>query len=252
MTEWFQTGQEAVDQANKKIDFTPQTRRFYMKPGADATIVFLDGDNSDDEPIGNYKEHQFESTTGRWPNFASCTGAAGGCVFCKAGVRAYDAWPLTIIQIKPTWTDRDGNEHKNQRKLLIAKKESMQRLLRQIEKREGLAGTVWSIYRSNQRAYTIGDDWEFDKKIGGDEEMTGKERRRAIAKKLEIDIDKCERIDYREELKPMTAEELEAAGADVEGTKRRQESYRSAKSGGGSGGRSDGGDKGDGGVEVKY
>lgn len=249
MAEWFQTGQEAVDQANKKVDFAPQTRRFYMKPGADATIVFLDGDNSEDEPIGNYKEHQFESTTGRWPNFASCTGAAGGCVFCKAGVRAYDAFPFTIIQIKPVWTDRDGNEHKNQRKLLIAKKESMQRLLRQIEKREGLAGTVWNVYRSNQRAYTIGDDWEFVEKVG-DEDDTAKQRRRAVAKKLELDKDKCDRIDYREELKPKTADELEEAGADVEGTKRRQESYRANKGGGGK--DSGGGGKGGGSVEVNY
>jgi hypothetical protein len=250
MSDWFQTGKEAVDQANKKIDFTPQTRRFYMKPGADATIIFLDGDNSEDEPIGNYKEHQFESTSGRWPNFQSCTGAAGGCVFCKAGVRAYDAWPFSIIQIKPTWTDRDGNEHKNQRKLLIAKKESMQRLLRQIEKREGLAGSVWNIYRSNQRAYTIGDDWEFVEKIG-DDDMTPKERRRAIAKKFELDVEQCDKIDYRKELKPKSESELEEAGADVEGTKRRQESYRANKGGdsrGGSGGESKGG----GSVEVPY
>jgi hypothetical protein len=251
MSDWFQTGQEAVDQANKKIEFAPQTRRFYMKPGADATIVFLDGDNSEDEPIGNYKEHQFESTTGNWPNFASCTGAAGGCVFCKAGVRAYDAFPFTIIQMKPTWTDRDGNEHKNQRKLFIAKKESMQRLLRQIEKREGLAGTVWNIYRSNQRAYTVGDDWEFVEKIG-DEDDTAKQRRRAVAKKLELDKDKCERIDYRKELKPKTAEELEEVGADVEGTKRRQDSYRSGAKGGGGGGRSGGDKKSGGNVEVDY
>lgn len=251
MSDWFQTGKEAVDQANKKIDFTPQTRRFYMKPGEDATIIFLDGDNTEDEPIGNYKEHQFESTSGRWPNFQSCTGAAGGCVFCKAGVRAYDAWPLTIIQVKPTWTDRDGNEHKNQRKLLIAKKESMQRFLRQIEKREGLAGSVWNIYRSNQRAYTIGDDWEFVEKLGEDGD-TPKQRRRAVAKKLELDIDACEKIDYREELKPKTPEQLEESGADVEGTKRRQESYRANKGGGSRNDSGGGKSSASGGVEVSY
>ncbi len=239
MSNWFDTGRSAVDKALEKggSGSGPSTFRFYMKPGTEAVVAFCDGDNTEDEPIGHYKEHQFSVRDSKVPGFASCTGP--GCPLCKAGLKPYDAWPFTIIQIKPTWKDKEGNEHGNQRKLMVAKKEIMQRLLRMIEQREGLAGTVWTVYRSGPRAYTIGDDWQFHANQPSDKSRKG------LAAHLDIDPETVEPIDYREHLAPKSLDELEAAGADIQGTLRRNEEWASKDKDRGDddrgGGRSSGG-----------
>lgn len=225
---WFETGKGAVDRANAK----PQRKlsfRFYMKQGSEAEIVFLDGDNTDLEPIGSYKEHAYVTKDGKWPNFATCSGRA--CPICREGLRAYDAWPFTIIQTKPTWKDRNGVEHTNEIKLLVAKKEAMQKILRHISLRKGLVGTQWNVFRSGQKAYTIGDDWQFGRKIGGDGNITPVERRLLVAKEFNLKPEIVVSINFREDLKPKTYEELMAEGIDFEGTRRREASYGGKSSG---------------------
>ena len=250
---WYETGQQAVDNANKKGGGGGGgSWRFYIKPGQEAKIAFLDGDNSEEEPVLNYREHQYDQSGVNAPMYATCVGAAQGCMFCKAGLRAYEAWPFTILVIEPVYKDRDGNEHPFQRKLMVAKKEIMQRILRFMQQREGLTGTVWTLYRSTKKAYTIGDDWQFQEKIGKSE-ASPEERRKAMAAKFEIEEDKCERIDYVDELKPKSEDELLAEGADIEATKARAEQWTGGGGGGGGsrGGSSGGGGGRDAGVDYK-
>lgn len=253
MSDWFDTGKSAVDRANQKGSTkNTSTQRFYLKSGSEATIMFVDGDNTEEEPIGNFKEHNFDSNTGFWPNFCTCVGAAR-CPVCKEGIRPYDAWPLTIVQIRPSWTGRDGVEHKFERKLLVAKKEAMQRILRHLAQRRGLVGTIWNIYRTTDRAYTIGDDWQFITKIGGDGQLAPAQRRvemgnpfdiavvgsdgREISIHVEVPIENLQPFDYRDLLKPKTYEDLVEAGIDFEGTKRRAAQWANKDGGRGRGGQ---------------
>jgi hypothetical protein len=273
MSDWFDTGKSAVDRANQKSTGSKISLRFYLKPNSEATALFVDGDNTPEEPIGNFKEHAFETTDGKWPNFCTCVGPAK-CPVCKEGLRPYDAWPLTIVQLRPSWTGRDGKEHKFERKLLIAKKEAMQKILRFAAQRKGLVGTVWNIFRTGDRAYTIGDDWQFVSKVGGEGILTPAQRRVEMAKPFDISVigsdgkqidiraeiptENVQPLNYRELLKPRTYEELMQDGIDFEGTKRRAASWgdKDGKGGGGRGGQRGGGGPGGGGKgsedEVPY
>jgi hypothetical protein len=230
---WFNTGKEATDRASAKPQFGV-SHRYYLKVGGEGEIVFIDGDNTVEEPIGSYREHAFVTKDGKWPNFASCPGK--GCQVCREGLKPYDAWPFTIIQLKPTWTDRAGKEHTNEIKLLVAKKEAMQKILRHIGLRKGLIGTQWNVFRSGQKSYTIGDDWQFQRKIGGDGVVLPLERRILIAKEFSLKPEDVKQINYREALKPKTIEELMAEGIDFEGTKRREASFFGGGQGGGQAG----------------
>lgn len=269
MNDWFDTGKSAVDRANQKSPSrTPSHQRFYLKSGNEATIMFVDGDNTEEEPIGNYKEHNYDVTSGFWPNFCTCVGAAK-CSVCKGGLRPYDAWPLTIVQLRPDWTGKDGVKHEFERKLLVAKKEAMQRILRHLGQRKGLVGTIWNIYRTTDRAYTIGDDWQFVRKIGGDDQLAPAQRRVEMGKPFDVSVigadgneieihaeiptENVQPFDYREMLKPKTQEELLNEGFDAEGTKQRAAQW--AKKDGGRGRRGGGGAPQGGGSasdEVKY
>lgn len=250
---WYDTGKEATDRATAKPKFGV-SRRFYLKIGGEGEILFIDGDNTTEEPIGSYREHAYVTKDGKWPNFATCS--VRNCPICREGLKPYDAWPFTIIQVKPTWTDRQGKEHANEVKLLVAKKEAMQKILRHIGLRKGLVGTYWNVFRSGQKSYTIGDDWQFQKKIGGDGPMLPAERRILIAKEFNLKPEDVKPFNYREVLKPHTIDELMAEGIDFEGTKRREASFFGGP-GGGKGG-SQGGQNGGGqpaqggGEEVPY
>lgn len=251
MSDWYNTGkaaEAAVTASGGGGDYS--SFRFFLKPTNSAVIAFCDGDNSEAEPIGHYREHSFNRRDTRAPGFATCSQGTGrDCPLCEAGLRPYDAWPFTIIQIKPTWTDKEGKEHGNQKKLMVVKKEMMQRVLRFIEKREGLAGTVWEVHRSGKKSYTVGDSWDFERKVEGGRE--------GLAKHLEVDAERVAPLNYRDLLKPKTLEELEAMGADIEATRKREAEWAardrdSDRDGGDGGGREDSGSRESRSAGVRY
>lgn len=224
MSSWFNTGKAAEDAVHSSSaggagDYS--SFRFYLKPNNSAVIAFCDGDNTEAQPVINYREHSFKRSGTNVPGFATCSRGTGvDCPFCKAGLAPYDAWPFTIIQIKPTWTDRDGKEHGNQKKLMVVKKEMMKRVLRFIEKREGLAGTVWEVHRSGKLSYTVGDSWDFERKIEGGHEGLAKHLTEAT--EFPVTAEDAEPLDYETLLAPKTLDELQAMGADIESTLRQQ------------------------------
>jgi hypothetical protein len=251
---WFNTGQEAIAKVTAKSGGS-WSDRFFVKSAGEAVIAFVDGENpaddADPDRVGHFKEHMYTKLDGSWSNYASCTGPAT-CLLCKSGLKPYDAWPFTVIQIRPTWKGKDGVEHSNDKKLMIVKKEAMQKVLRYIASKRGLTGTVWSVYRSGDKAYTIGDDWQFLKKIGADG-MTPAQRRIEMAKPFQIEVPQKDgtvanitvtipsanlvKHDYETALKPKTEAEWAADGVDVAATKSKADSYgKDGAKGGSSGG----------------
>ena len=228
MNDWFNTGQSAVDRAYQKKSFFND--RFFLKDGHEAVIAFVDGDNTPDEPIGNFREHQYTTLDGQFSNFQSCVGASA-CELCQKQLNPYDAWPFTVVQLRTSSVTKDGKEIGMARKLLISKKEAVQKILRYVGQKQGLVGTVWAVYRTSKTGYTIGDDWQFLHKIGTDG-MAPAVRREEMKKQFSLSlpnpknprqIDKLDFtipaemvqvINYREVLKPKTGPELQAAGVD--------------------------------------
>jgi hypothetical protein len=224
MSDWFSTGQAAVDKALAKGGFASSSSRFWLKSGNESVIAFCDGDNSDKEPIGNCKEHDFKIHGSNWPGFTTCVGMNPPepfkpCPLCKAGLKPYEAWPFTIIQVSTNAKDKDGKDiPPNQKKLLMAKKESMQRILRHITQRKGLVGTIWNAFRSGSSAVNIGDDWQFAEKVDGG--------RDGLAKKLGVPLELVQPFVYRDILKPKTSDELASEGVDYSGSKESQDAFR--------------------------
>lgn len=239
---WYEAGKDAVDAATRSGGSDFSSFRFFLKAKQEALIAFCDGENVEGDSIIHYKEHSFSKRSTKAPGFATCwQGTGTDCPLCAAGLTPYDAWPLTIIQIEPTWTDKEGKVHTNQKKLIVVKKEMMQRVLRFIEQREGLTGTKWNIHRSGKTAYTVGDDWQFQTKVEGG--------RAGLAKDLGVEETLVQPLDYLDLLKPKTLEELKGAGADIEATLQREAEWAArdkGNSGGSSGGSSgsSGGDSG--------
>lgn len=238
MNDWFNTGKSAMDRAYQK----PKSffsDRFFLKEGAEAIIAFVDGDNTPEEAIGNFREHQYTALDGSYTNYASCVGA-GACALCEKGLAAYDAWPFTVVQLRASFQTKEGNAIPIGRKLLLSKKEAVQKILRYVGQKQGLVGSVWAVYRTSKTAYTIGDDWQFLYKVGTDG-MAPAQRREEMKKLFSLSLPnpkdprQVEKIDftippeclqvinYREVLKPKTKDELQAAGVDFAASKKWQE-----------------------------
>jgi len=141
--------------------------RFWMPKGAEKNVVWLtDGDKS---PV--LFEHQFQMG-GRWTNWVTCLEPLGvPCPFCKWALandgqfRRYKGVFFTIIDTSE-FTDKSGKLRKNERRLLVAKKDTAEiikrRYLSRLEAGEKLRGAKFRIFRANSdKSASVGTDFEF-------------------------------------------------------------------------------------------
>lgn len=162
--------------------------RFWLPPEASTKIVFLD----DDPPI--IEEHQLK-IDGDWRNWFTCLRIIGeACPICDVlESPPYTVGFYTVIDMAE-FTDRRGNERKNERKLFTPKFKALQMMKRFSAKRGSLKGCVFEVYRSSKDSFNTGDVFDFEGKLDEDE-----------IKKLNVDVSP---FDYAEILKPKTVAEL--------------------------------------------
>lgn len=166
MTKWFQTG-EAGSKRAKQIDEEQKARReagsgprrFWLEPDTAAKITFLD------TPKFFFHEHNLK-LEGRFFNYFTCIKDMDTCPICESGDRSSYVMVGTILSHK-TWKDGEGNVHKIQKQLFVAKGKARQKMTRQIEKREeDLTFTVYEMARgSTPTEANTGEDIEFLKRL---------------------------------------------------------------------------------------
>lgn len=143
------------------------TTRFWMKPSSGKKIIFLSEGNA----CFVCFEHQFQMN-GRWTNWATCIEPMGkSCPLCKWAAehegqyRRYKGAFFTIIDTTE-YTDKKGNTHKNQKRLMCCKKDTAELLMRQYTRRldagQGLKGAMYEAYRTNKNtSASVGETFEF-------------------------------------------------------------------------------------------
>jgi len=183
-------GYDVFDQKEKEVesrrkDFVP---RFWLPSEKETKIVFLD----DNPPI--IEEHQLK-IGGDWRNWVTCLRMIGeSCPVCDVlGDKPYTVGFYTILDLSE-FTDRQGQQRKNEKKLLPAKFKALKMLKRYSQKRGGLQYCVFDVTRSSADGFNIGDIYDFEDKL-----------KPAQVKKLNEDI---EPYDYGEILKPKTAGQI--------------------------------------------
>lgn len=195
-------------------------RRFRLKSGDEAEVLFVDGDNTEEEPIPYIKEHAFFNRDGTGPNFAPCP--KENCPVCPLDLKPYNAWMFSVVRIRDAQT---GVGMAGDVELLVAKIPTMQRILGLVIRHEGLVGSVWKLRMSGPKSPVVGDEWQFIRKIGGDGKMAPAERRLLVAKEMGVEAGLLKPIDYGLVSRPRSREELISEGIDVEGTRREEEMF---------------------------
>lgn len=133
--------------------------RFWLPPEGNTKIIFLD----DNPPI--LEEHQLK-INGDWRHWYTCLRVIGeACPICDIlQDQPYTVGYYTIIDTAE-WTDRKGQKHVNERKLLAVKFKALQMLKRLSAKRGSLVGCVFDVYRSSKDAFNTGDVFDYEGKL---------------------------------------------------------------------------------------
>lgn len=164
---------EKIAKAEEERRNTDRLYRFWMPTGTTTRIVFLD----DQPPI--FEEHQLQ-IGGDWKNWFTCLKQFGKtCPHCEAKSYAYTAGAYTIID-GTEWTDKKGNKHVNEKKLFIAKIDTLKKLKQMSAKRGGLRGCVFEVSRTGDKSPGTGDMFDFEKKMTEEELLAafgGKEKK---------------------------------------------------------------------------
>jgi hypothetical protein len=126
---WYSTGlagqqkfkeMEALRQITSKQN---NVRRFKLKPGDKAKIIFLENPNT------WLYEHSV-NVEGRWENF-TCTADRETCPLCQTGNKQSAILVTTIIDTRKSVSSKTGKEYKNQKALLVLKGKAIRAIMRQ-------------------------------------------------------------------------------------------------------------------------
>ena len=147
---WYQTGFNALD----SIPDLKRQSRFFLKPGEEKKIIFLDS-----QPF-SFWEHQ-ATINGDFRNYFTCLRNMNkSCPLCDAKVKKYFVGLFTIIEVGQ-WTDKEGKVHKNPIRLMPIKQTAL-KILKRHEEKGKIKNGLFTVYRSGPKSGTSGDVFDFE------------------------------------------------------------------------------------------
>lgn len=182
--------------------------RFMLKDGEEKRVTFLDGDLDENGMLSDQRFYQHTLfVNGNWMNFV-CTAdvdQSQPCPICAKNDK--DSRPalvgvLSVIdhsQHEVQSGPNKGNVIKNQRRLYVMKKGTIKHLQKLAEKRGGLAGCTFDIGRTGDKEPNVGNQFDFVEKHPSLD---------SIAAELGLKAEDCVPLNYGEEIKYYTPQEL--------------------------------------------
>lgn len=138
--------------------------RFWVPKDKEASLTFLDGDLVDgvlDIPF--FYEHNI-NMNGKWGNFFICTQDEEPCPVCEGGNQPAYVGVLTVIDHSEYVSKKDGQVHKDNIKLFVAKRETIKMLQKLAVKRGGLRGCRFDVSRTGDKSSSVGNVFDFTEK----------------------------------------------------------------------------------------
>ncbi len=200
----------AIDAADAKAERAKEEAgklfRFWMPPGDERTVTFLDGQIGDDGLLdcGMFYEHRVK-VAGDWTPFV-CVAESEPCPLCEAGDSKQSlVGALTVCDHTPYKIQKGPNAGKviqNSRKLFIGTRNTIKMLSKHAVKKGGLAGCTFEVTRSGDKEPGVGNQFDFVEKLSGAE----------LVKKYGMKAEELAPADYSTEISYRTADELVALG----------------------------------------
>ena len=177
--------------------------RFWVKQDGEGLVTFLDGNLTSDGLLDtvSFNQHNLK-INGKWRNYFVCVADNEPCPLCEM-----DNYPTLValftVLDHTKYTDRNGKVHQHERKLFVAKRDTMKRLQKLAAKRGGLTGWTVSISRTGERSPEVGTDFDFEEHH---EDLV------EFGKTLKLKAEDVKPLDYEKEIKYLSADELRELG----------------------------------------
>lgn len=169
---WMKKGKEAQkalqkeeEVAKAKDEEKGKLFRFWMPKDTQTSITFLDGVLDDEGALDIllYYEHNVYMNNS-WKNWFVCTAEDEPCPICEGGERSSSlVGALTIID-HTEWTGNNNKLHRDERKLFVAKRDTINALQMLATKRGGLAGCTFDVARTGDKSPGCGNVFDFTEK----------------------------------------------------------------------------------------
>jgi hypothetical protein len=169
---WLKTGAAAkalIKEQEQKEALREEKRgrlyRHWMPPKSETPITFIDGALDDEGMLGCvvFMEHQVQIGND-YRNWFTCIAEDEPCPLCQDEVSTpYLAGALTIID-HGEYENKEGKTFKNQKRLFVFKRRTMELLVEYAKEYGGLNGTTWVVKRTAADVANVGDVFLFKKK----------------------------------------------------------------------------------------
>lgn len=166
MSNWFSTGLAGMKKFKEMESLRAITanqsrvRRFRLKPGEKAKIIFLD------HPSLWLQEHTVK-VNGNYENY-TCTDEIETCPLCMANVKRSPILVSTIIDCRKVTSEKTGKVYQFQKALYVAKGKAIRAMLRQFLEANKLDLTHYAIdveRDTDPKSVSCGEFFTEDKKI---------------------------------------------------------------------------------------
>lgn len=156
-TGWANAGFGGTQKEEQRLATMYGPNRVWLKPGTSQEWVFID-----DEPLC-FHEHN-PKINGDWKNWFTCLqniseDGVPCCEILGAKTRYYVGY-FTVVDLSK-WTDKKGNTHQYEVKLLPAKLKTLKKLERKKKDKGSLVGAMYKVTRETDQSPACGDDFEF-------------------------------------------------------------------------------------------
>lgn len=168
--EWFDTSEaDPFDPGKPESSDIGDRIRFWIPQGAERKIIF-----ASEVPVV-FHEHQLK-LRGSWRNWFTCIAPSGkSCPLCgyaemTGKYKRYKAWAFLAIDTHE-YTDKAGTIHKNEPRIFLAKRSTIDLIRRKKDKiaeKEGktLQGAMFTVYRNNEdKSPAVGSDFTYEEHV---------------------------------------------------------------------------------------
>lgn len=167
--------QKAAAEQEARREQQGKAFRFWMREKEEARITFVDGALATEGDLAGrllpprFWEHNL-FLNGSWNNFFVCPektvpDANDKCPLCESGDRPSLVALFTIIDHRQVQSTKDKNKtYKDTKKLLVAKPQTFELLLKHALKRGGLAGCTFDASRVGDKSASVGSMFDFVEK----------------------------------------------------------------------------------------
>lgn len=160
MSSWYSTGYDGMKTEEDRLAALSGPSRLWMPADSSRNLIFLD-----DEPFTIYEHNP--KIDGDWRNWITCLQGVSDEVPCceKMGPNSrYYIGYYTVIDASE-YTDKKGNKHAFELKLLGAKMKTMKKFRRKKEERGSLIGCMYKATREDNKSPSVGDEFEFVREV---------------------------------------------------------------------------------------